>query len=98
MFAQSDPAHISDVLRSAGFADVDVQALRVPLRLGDSPQDAADHLATIGMARAVLETIPEQLQAKALADVTALLAEYQTSDGVVLDGGILITRARAAPR
>ena len=98
MFAQSEPAVISDVLGSAGFAAVEVRALRVPLRLGDSPRDAADHLANTGMGRAVLATIPEPLQAKALADVCEVLAEHQTKDGVELDGGILLTHAQLGPR
>lgn len=97
MFAQSEPAVIGEVLRSSGFAEVEVRALRVPLHLGDSPADAADHLANTGLGHAVLATIPERLQAKAVEDVREVLAEHQTSAGVELPGGILLTRARLAP-
>lgn len=94
MFAQADPAIITEVLQSSGFGEIEVQALRVPLHLGNSPEDAADHLANTGMGRAVLATIPERLQAKAIDDVRAVLANHQTSNGVELDGGVLLTRAR----
>jgi hypothetical protein len=98
MFAQSDPVVISDVLRSAGFAEVEVRAVRVPLLLGVSPEDAADHLATTGLGRAVLDTIPEQRREEAVGAVRDVLAGHCTGNGVELDGGVLLTRARLAPR
>ena len=62
------------------------------------PQDAADHLANTGMGRAVLATIPEQLQVKALGEVCDVLVGYVTRHGVELEGGILLPLAQVASR
>lgn len=77
---------------------MEIRELRAPLRLGDSPRDAANHLANPGMGRAVLATIPEPLQTRALADVRDVLADHQTGNGVEFDGGILLTHAQLRPR
>jgi SAM-dependent methyltransferase len=93
MFAQSDPATVTDVLLRAGLTEISVEAATVPLRLGADPDDATDYLTDSGVGRAVLATVPESERSVALASVRDALREHQSEHGVVLTGGILITSA-----
>ena len=95
MFGQSDPAAIETTLRAAGFDDVTVTPVTVTLDLGDGPADAAAHVGDSGVGRAMLEALPEGDRAAALANIEAALAEHVVDGSVRLDGGVLITRARA---
>ena len=47
------------VLDAAGFVDITIEATTVTFTLGDSVDDAVEHLADSGPGRAMLETIPE---------------------------------------
>lgn len=96
MFAQSDPAIVTDVLRRSGFADINVTAQAVPLHLGKDPDEATDYLADTGMGRAVLATVPAQQQRAALDAVRNALGHHVGNDGVVLKSGVLITTAARA--
>jgi SAM-dependent methyltransferase len=96
MFAQSDPATMTGVLRSAGFSEINVTAHAVPLHLGADPDEATDYLADSGMGRAVLATVPTHQQGAALDAVRNALRRHQTSDGVTLNAGVLITSAAIA--
>jgi SAM-dependent methyltransferase len=96
MFAQSDPATMTNVLRSSGFGEINVTAQAVPLRLGKDPDEATDYLADTGMGRAVLATVPAHQQRAALDAVRNTLGQHQDNDGVVLNSGVLITTAARA--
>lgn len=93
MFAQSDPATVTDVLSSAGFDDIGVAPVTVTLRLGRDAHEATDYLADTGVARSVIETIDEADRPRAIEAVTETLAAYAGTEGVYLNAGILITRA-----
>ncbi len=94
MFAQSDPDRITQILTAAGFGDIQVQPLSVSFHLGDDTDAATTYLASSGVGRAVLATIPDDRQPAALDAVRAVLTSYQSDDGVRLDGAILLTSAR----
>ena len=95
MFAQSDPVVIEGVLREAGFGDITSVTRTVALRLGATIDDAIDHLTDSGPGRAVLETVPAEDHAHALAAVAdALRPHHHPNEGVILDAGILITTGR----
>jgi SAM-dependent methyltransferase len=96
MFAQSDPATVTGVLRSSGFSEINVTAQAVPLHLGADPEEATDYLADSGIGRAVLATVPTHQQGAALDAVRNALRQHQTSDGVTLNAGVLITSAARA--
>jgi len=93
MFAQSDPVTVIGVLRRSGFSEIDVTAQAVPLQLGADPEEATDYLADTGMGRAVLATVPSHQQGAALDAVRSALRPHQTSDGVILNAGVLIVSA-----
>jgi SAM-dependent methyltransferase len=94
MFAQSDPDTVTRVLRRAGFTEIEVEPLTVPLHLGPDLDRATAHLAGSGPGRAVLATIPEHERPDALEAVRAALVDHLDRDGVHLDGGILLTTAK----
>jgi SAM-dependent methyltransferase len=93
MFAQADPAEVTEVLSAAGWSNITVQPVTVTLTLGTTPEAATDYLADTGIARRVLDTVPLARQAEALASVTSMLTEHQTNDGVQLGAGINLISA-----
>lgn len=98
MFAQSDPAVLTGLLGAGGFTLISVRAVTVPLHLGADEAEAAAYLASTSMGRAVLDTVPDEQQRLALDGVRDALSAHLTAEGVVLGGGILITKARATGR
>jgi SAM-dependent methyltransferase len=93
MFGQSDPDAVTVVLESAGFGAVDLAPMTVPMRLGADAAAATDYLATTGVARAVLETMPDDVRNRAVDAVCAELARHEGANGVVLEGAVWIVRA-----
>jgi ubiquinone/menaquinone biosynthesis C-methylase UbiE len=93
MFAQSDPATVTQVLAAAGWHDVIVDPVTVRLRLGGDAADATDYLADTGIARAVLDTIATAERDEAIAAVTDALEAHADAEGVRLDAGINLVRA-----
>ena len=93
MFAQSDPDAVIPTLRAAGYADVQLDAITVDLRLGDDPGDATDYLAHTGIGRAVLETVPDDRRPVALDALRAVLDDHAGPGGVHLGAGIWIVTA-----
>lgn len=93
MFAHSDPEQVGALLRSAGFADVEIRPVTVPIRLGEDVDAATNYLADLHPSQAVLETIPAADQQAALAAVRDALAPHLGDRGVHLDGAVLVTEA-----
>jgi SAM-dependent methyltransferase len=96
MFAQSDPSKVRATLSAAGFSDITIGATELTFTVGQTIDNAVDHLADSGPGRALLETIDEgPAREAALADVRDALAEHNDNSGVRLGGGIwLITATR----
>lgn len=94
MFGQSDPVAVTATLQASGYEDVELTPASVALRLGDDVDDATNYLASSGVGRAVLETVPAEDYETAIDAVRAVLAEYAGGDGVWLDGAIWIISAR----
>lgn len=93
MFAQSDPDTVDAVLTQAGFVDIGIRSVAVPLHLGADVNGATAHLADTGVGRAVLATIPADQHPTALDAVRQALADHLDDEGVHLDGAILLTTA-----
>jgi SAM-dependent methyltransferase len=94
MFAQSDPDEVRTVLGAAGWRQVEIDPVEVELVLGDDATAAAAYFTETGIARRVLETIPEGERPAAIAAVTEVLADHDR-DGVRMAGGIHLISARA---
>lgn len=94
MFAQSDPDRVRAVLDAAGFVDTNIEAATVTFTLGQTVDEAVDHLADSGPGRVMLETIPAgAARDAALADVAKALVAHLGDAGVQLGGGILLITA-----
>jgi ubiquinone/menaquinone biosynthesis C-methylase UbiE len=93
MFAQSSPDIVERVLTAAGWTAVHVQPTTVTLRLGGDAHEATEYLASTGIARAVLDTIPGERREEAIEAVTDALARHQSTDGVMLAAGIHLVTA-----
>lgn len=93
MFAQSSAGVVGDLLGAAGFTEVEARPVQVQLRLGADPAEATDYLATLGLARAVLDPLGPSERAAALAAVAETLADRAGAGGVTLGAGILVTTA-----
>ena len=94
MFAQSDPAIVTEVLSAAGFDEIHIDAAEVMFPLGQTLDEAVAYLADAGPGRMLLDTIPEgPARDAALADVRAALVEHHHPEGVQLHGGIWLINA-----
>lgn len=95
MFAQSDPAIVTNTLAAAGLEDVQLDAVQATFTLG-SVDAAVGYLADSGPGRLLLESISDgDARRTALADVRDALADHARDGLVRLNGGIwLVTAAR----
>jgi SAM-dependent methyltransferase len=89
-FSLADPELCSSLLEGAGFVDVSVAALRIPLAFG-----------TVDDAQAFLETwidddLDDDGRARATATLHQLLVENATADGVLLPSASWLITARRA--
>jgi hypothetical protein len=94
MFGQSDPDTVTSTLQAAGYRDIELTPVTVAMRLGNDVDDATNYLASSGVGRAVLETVPSDQRAAAIDAVRAVLTNHADDDGVRLDGAIWIIGAR----
>jgi ubiquinone/menaquinone biosynthesis C-methylase UbiE len=94
MFGQSDPATVTSTLQAAGYHDIELTPVTVTMRLGDDVTDATNYLASSGVGRAVLETVPSEQRAAAIDAVRTVLADHAHGEGVRLDGAIWIIGAQ----
>lgn len=93
MFAQSQPDDIVAILEAGGFQDIDAEPVEVTFTLGPDPDGAADYLASTGVGRDALDTVPDDQRPAALAAVRATFAEHLTDHGVQLRAAIWVTQA-----
>jgi SAM-dependent methyltransferase len=91
-FSFADPGLCRSLLQAAGFVDVSVDALDVPLAFG-----------TVEQARAFVETwidddLDDERRASAAASLDRLLVEHATSDGVLLPSATWLVTGRRPTR
>lgn len=91
-FAFADPERVRGILAKAGFADVAVEPLEMPLG-GFALEDALKMALRIGPLAALLRENPEAAP-KAVDDIRAALAERAKDGRVWLDGAVWIVTAR----
>jgi SAM-dependent methyltransferase len=96
MFSLAVPDHVRDVLRSAGFVDVDVTGFEVPMLVGGggSLDETLEFLLATGIAHAMLERAEPAAAARAVAAARESLAPYHDGDGVRLGAATWIVTAR----
>jgi len=84
MFSLSDPAHVTELLTRAGFADVSVDSVEVAQNFGRTAAEAADAFLASGPTRYILEQDAGLTRPEAHARLTAALEPYAGPDGVLL--------------
>ena len=94
-FSLAEPDRIEAILGDAGFADVHVDSVDAPMRLGADAADAVEFLRGTGMARALLDKADPPTVARALDAVGEALRPHEQADGLYLTGTAwLVTAAR----
>jgi ubiquinone/menaquinone biosynthesis C-methylase UbiE len=93
MFGQSDPDTVIATLHAAGYRNVELTPATVTLALGADIDDATNYLASSGVGRAVLETVPTDQRLIAIDAVRSVLADHANGGAVQLDGAIWIIGA-----
>ncbi|HEY2668927.1 MAG TPA: methyltransferase domain-containing protein [Rugosimonospora sp.] len=95
MGSLTDPARIQEILTVAGFADVSVTPVEVPVVWGRDAGDAVDFYFATGPVRHNLADVDAATVQRVRDEVRSALREYETPDGVNLAGGIwLVTATR----
>jgi enediyne biosynthesis protein CalE5 len=93
-FALGDADALGDLLCSAGFADVRVSELAVPLRAGSFDEWWARTSALAGPLAAILASMPEQARLALAARARDLTAAHRTPDGLEFPGVTLLATGR----
>jgi SAM-dependent methyltransferase len=94
-FSLAEPDRVRSILTGAGFADVQVEDLRCPMRMGSTVNDTVSFMQSTEMAAALMADASDELAAAAWAAVREALAPYAGPAGVVLQGAAwLVTATR----
>lgn len=86
MFSLTDPERVRSVLTQAGFADIALAPVEVPMTYGPNAASAAEMFVSTGPARFRLRDADPETKARALQTVTAALRPYEGPDGVRMRG------------
>ena len=93
MFSLAEPAHIGEVLTSAGFDEVTPTPAEAPMLFGRDAADAAAFLMNSGPIRFILDQVDQTTAERARDAVTAALQSYEGPDGVRLRGAAWVVSA-----
>lgn len=94
-FSLAEPDRIRSVLTAAGLAEVTVDDVRCPMRLGSTVDDTVSFMQRTDMAAALMADVTDDVAAGAWAAVREALEPYAGPGGVVLQGAAwLVTATR----
>jgi SAM-dependent methyltransferase len=97
-FSMADADTVTEQLQIAGFEEVTLRRCDIPLKLGDSLQDAVELTLAIGPAGEVLRLWGDrvdEIRPKIRREVTEVLARFERPDGVFAPASTWILAARA---
>jgi len=92
-FALSEPEQIGELVRSAGFAEVEVEEVPVEYRFGSWDDYRSVITSLAASLRATLEELEEDVRAEIDDVARARLEPFRGDDGYVIPGVALVTRA-----
>ncbi|MEQ8231998.1 MAG: class I SAM-dependent methyltransferase [Gammaproteobacteria bacterium] len=92
-FAFADPARVRDILDSAGFADIALEAVDQPITLG-TVDEALEWLTNMGPAATPLAEAGPDARAAAREAMREVLVAHDTPQGVTLAGATWLVSAR----
>jgi SAM-dependent methyltransferase len=92
----ADPDRTTRILQGAGFTEVSLEGLILPMRIGDDVEDALSFIRSIPFVRDLLAAAPAPKQDAAIEAARAALALYAGPTGVVMqnNGAWLVTARR----
>jgi SAM-dependent methyltransferase len=98
-FFLSDPARVEAILAAAGWKDVSLQPVEMPLHYGGAAtlEEAVEYSLQIGPAARAMADAPEALKPTLETALREALAPFAGARGVFLDGAALVVSAVAAP-
>jgi hypothetical protein len=91
-FALADPDRVRNLLSSAGYSGVELEALHARIWFGSDPDDA--HPFVLGLMGWMLEGLDPSGRERALDALRATVNAHSTSDGVTFASGAWLIRAR----
>jgi SAM-dependent methyltransferase len=96
-FFMSDPARVRAILGDAGWNDVSVEAVEIPLHLGGAAtlDEAVEYARQIGPAARAMDEAPEALKPALDGALREALAPFASARGVFTDGAVFVVGARA---
>jgi SAM-dependent methyltransferase len=96
-FALADADHVRSILGAAGYSDVAIDPYVTKMLVGGrgTLDDSVAFLRNTGIARAILDEAPPDVEARALDAVRAVLAPHMTDEGLRLTGSAWLVSARA---
>jgi SAM-dependent methyltransferase len=82
----ANPDRIRRLLGGAGFTGIELQPVTTALRMGDSPQDAADYLTDMGPVRGMLAEVSLETRTAATGALRDVFASRDADDRAIGDG------------
>lgn len=96
-FALADETRIRRLLETAGFADITIESVTGPMRIGDDSEDAITFITSLELVRNHLFAgKPDHQVALAVDAARTALEPYETPSGVIMQGGAWLVTARSA--
>jgi len=93
-FSLAPPGRARSLLESAGFVDVRVEALDLPLRFGGTSAEAASLLVEMGPAGRALSGVEQRVWRDAVGAIAAAVDPYTSAAGAILPGAAWLVTAR----
>ena len=95
-FFLSDPARVRAILGDAGWKDVALEPVEMPLDLGGAAtlDEVVDYSFQIGPAARAMTDAPETLKPALAAALREAFAPFATARGVFMDGAAFVVGAR----
>lgn len=90
IFALGGPGALERLLGDAGFVDVELRTLAVPLRMASAAETLTMMQEAFGAYRAVVHDCPESVREAAWAEVAGVLEGFGTPGGFVAPAEVLI--------
>jgi SAM-dependent methyltransferase len=93
-FSWGDPARVHRILGGAGFRDVTLTPLDLPITIGADAAEAAEFAMFIGQGARVLNGVPDKTRDAARAAFQTFFRAHERPGGVSLAGGLWLVSAR----
>lgn len=92
-FSLADADHLRDVLGTAGFDEISLEDVEMPLWVGVDAADFVEFGKSSDMGQTLMEGVDSPTQEAGWAAVAEAVAPYESEDGVVLGGKLWLVTA-----